>query len=307
MAIRSTSFWLDSPLPTSATPEVDAPSRLSEAVGVAGLLGIELMGWQRLVLGRALQVDGGRPVFREVDLSTPRQVGKSTLTLIAALRKMLYEEGSWVTYTTASRLAGRRKLLQLWWPLILRSPLASMFSVSRGTGSEALECSNGSVFLLLSGDEASGHGDSIDLAFLDEAWSLSESSEQAVRPAMASRSAAQLWVYSTAGTSRSVFWRSKVEAGREAAKAGLVSSTMFVEWSAADVQNPTSDELVWPTFHPGLGRTIDVGTMRADLEADVTPSKSEWLRAYGNLWPDETAAGWGVISLDEWRRATGGG
>jgi hypothetical protein len=49
--------------------------------------------------------------------------------------------------------------------------------VTKGTGSESLECSNGSVLLLLSGDEASGHGDSIDLAFLDEAWSLTEASE----------------------------------------------------------------------------------------------------------------------------------
>ena len=46
--------------------------------------------------------------------------------------------------------------------------------MSKGTGSEALECSNGSTLLLLSGDEASGHGDSLDMSVLDEAWSLTE-------------------------------------------------------------------------------------------------------------------------------------
>src|SRR3546814_9545062 len=46
-----------------------------------------------------------------------------------------------------------------------------------------------STLILLSGDEASGHGDSLDCSFLDEAWSLTEASEQAVRPAQAARPA----------------------------------------------------------------------------------------------------------------------
>jgi hypothetical protein len=31
----------------------------------------------------------------------------------------------------------------------------------------------------------------------------------------------------------------------------------------------------------------------------------EWRRAFCNQWPDETEEGWNVISLDNWRRATG--
>jgi hypothetical protein len=45
--------------------------------------------------------------------------------------------------------------------------------------------------------------------------------------------------------------------------------------------------------------------MAADLAADATPSKSEWKRAWCNLWPDETEEGWDVISLADWQRATG--
>lgn len=295
--------WSGSPPPTSATPATDRPSYGPAVAEVAALLGVRLMGWQTLVLDRALEMDRGRPAHREVDLSTPRQVGKSTLILVVALHRMLAAPGSWVTYTTASRLAGRRKMLRTWVPMIQRSPLRDKFRATKGTGSESLECENGSTMLLLSGDEASGHGDSLDLAFLDEAWSLTEASEQAVRPAMAARPSGQLWVCSTAGTAKSAYWRAKVDGGRRAAAAGETDGPCFVEWSAAGIADPL-DQAVWPEFHPGLGRNIDVETMASDLASDQTPGKVEWLRAYGNVWPGG-AGGWNVISMEEWKRATG--
>jgi phage terminase large subunit-like protein len=260
------------------------------------------MGWQRLVLDRALEHEGGRPVFREIDLSVPRQCGKSMLVLVVALWRMLAQPGAWLSYTTASRLAGRRKMLHVWWPLIARSPLADRFRPLRGMGSEAIECTNGSMLLLLSSDEASGHGDTLDGSFLDEAWSLTEDAEAAVRPAMSTRAAAMLWVMSTAGTAKSAYWRAKVDAGR-AAEGATDGGVCFIEWSAAGVEDPT-DPATWPGFHPALGRTHNVETMAADLAADVSPNKSEWKRAWCNLWPDESEQGWNIISLDDWKRAT---
>lgn len=300
--------WHGSPPPTSATPRTDRATFAPAVAEVAALLGVELMGWQRLVLDRALERDAaGRPAYREVDLSTMRQVGKSTLILVVALHRMLASPGSWVTYTTASRLAGRRKLLRSWWPLIQRSPLRDRFRPTRGSGSETLECSNGSTLILLSGDEASGHGDSLDCSFIDEAWSLSEAAEMAVRPAMAARPNGQLWVMSTAGTRKSAYWRAKVDAGRTSATLGLTDGgTCFVEWSASAVEDPT-DPAAWPSFHPAIGRTIDETTVAADLAADRTPNVGEWRRAYCNLWPDESEGGWAIISRDEWTRATGAG
>lgn len=300
----SSGSWARSPPPSSATPRTDRATYSSAVVDVAGLLGVDLMGWQRLVLDRALEIDGGRPAYREIDLSVPRQTGKSTLVLVVALHRMLASPGSWVTYTTASRLAGRRKLLRIWAPMIARSPLRDMFRPTKGTGSESLECSNGSTLLLLSGDEASGHGDSIDLAFCDEAWSLTEAAEAAVRPAMSARASGQLWVCSTAGTEKSAWWRSKIDAGRAAAEAGVMDGVCFVEWSAAGVEDPT-DPATWETFHPGLGRNIDAATVAADLAADRDPLKSGWKRSYGNLWAGDMETGWNVISLDDWKRATG--
>jgi phage terminase large subunit-like protein len=291
--------WTGSPPPASAPPRTDRPTYGPAVAEVAGLLGVRLMGWQQLVLDVALEHEDGRPTCREVNLSVPRQCGKSTLVLVIALWRMLAQPGAWLSYTTASRLSGRRKMLHVWWPMIARSPLADRFRPIKGMGSEALECVNGSMLLLLSSDQASGHGDTLDGAFLDEAWSLNEDAEAAVRPTMSTRPAAQLWVMSTAGTSKSAYWRAKVDAGR----AGP-GGACFVEWSAAGVEDPT-DPATWPRFHPALDRTHDTATMAADLAADTTPNKSEWKRAWCNLWPDETEEGWNVISLADWKRATG--
>ena len=254
------------------------------------------MGWQQLVADRAMEHEGGRLVHREVDISIDRQAGKSTLFLAAIVHRMLWRRGQWLTYTSASRLAGRRKLLRVWWPAIHSSPLGHMFNVTRGTGSETLECSNGSTLILLSGDEASGHGDSIDASFLDEGWSLTVAAEQAVRPAMATRHNGQLWIASTAGTLRSTYWREKVDGGRTAASLGVADGPCFVEWAAPpgiDVTDPAT----WASFMPALGRTIQPETVAADL---ATMGIQEWRRAYANQWPDESLEGWRVIGREVW-------
>jgi hypothetical protein len=176
-------------------------------------------------------------------------------------------------------------------------PLGDRFRPTKGTGSESLECSNGSTLILLSGDEASGHGDSLDCSFLDEAWSLSEASEQAVRPAQAARPAGQLWVMSTAGTRRSVYWRSKIDTRRTSAELGLTEGSCFVEWSAPSHVDVTDRER-WPGFMPALGRTIDERTVAADL---ASMPLGEWRRAYANQWDDDLDDGaWEVISKDVW-------
>ena len=297
--MRSTVSWSGSPPPTAATPRTDRDSYGAALAETARMLGVRFMGWQRLVADRAMEHEGGQLVHREVNISTDRQAGKSTLFLVVIVHRMLWRRGQWLTYTSASRLAGRRKLLRLWWPVIRSSPLGHMFRVTRGTGSETLECVNDSTLILLSGDEASGHGDSIDASFLDEGWSLTEAAEQAVRPAMASRPNGQLWVASTAGTAKSTYWRAKVDAGRAAAEVGATDGPCFVEWAAlADLD--VTDPATWPTFMPALGRTISAETVAADL---ATMKLAEWRRAYCNQWPDEVDDGWRVVPRDLWQAA----
>src|SRR5260221_11004478 len=92
-------------------------------------------------------------------------------------------------------------MLGVWWPGIRRSGgLGRVIEPGRALGAEAFLFGNGSMIMLASGTEASDHGDTLDLAVIDEAWAQRDDSiEQAVKPAMMTRDDAQLWVVSTAG------------------------------------------------------------------------------------------------------------
>jgi phage terminase large subunit-like protein len=263
---------------------------------VASALGFELMPWQSLVADVALEHEGGRLAYRDVAVGTPRQSGKSTLLLSLIVYRLLAAPGQRVVYGAQSRLAARGKLFDTWWPRIRRSPLGDLFTLSRATGAETLRCSNGSLMTLMSTDDAAAHGETIDLGILDEAWALDAAAEQAVRPAMATRDAGQLWCLSTAGTERSVWWRSRVDTGRAQAELGVTESLAYFEWSAADDVDVTDPE-TWARFMPALGITISPDTVAADLR---TMPLAEWRRAYANQWLDETDEGWRVIPRDIW-------
>lgn len=285
--------------PLHASPARPGPSRLEPITEVAAALGFDLMAWQRLVIERAtVTVDP----LREVVVSTPRQVGKSLLMMLVILDRLLSQPDAYVLFGAQSRMTARGKLLDGWWPLIARSPLADRFTISRGAGFEALRCDNGSLLRLLSTEESSGHGESVDLVVIDECWALDARVEQAVRPATIRRPGAQLWLCSTAGTDRSVWWRGKIDVGREIAReAPQGSSTGFYEWAAPDGAD-MSDEAVWWACHPALAEGfVPVELIRADAAA-MAPA--EFARAYLNIWTaDLTDGGWTVIDEQAWRAA----
>jgi phage terminase large subunit-like protein len=286
--------------PRWASPRTTRRTFGPAVVVVAEQLGLTLLPWQVRVLKTALEQTGGRPAYRDVLVSVPRQSGKSLLALSLILWKLLEAPDQRVLYAAQSRLAGRDKLLLAWWPRLSRSPLGDRFGLSRAYGAETLTCDNGSVLQLLASRESAGHGETVDLAVIDEAWVHQDSQvEQAVRPAMATRRGAQLWAMSTAGTSRSAWWRKKLDAGRMTAQLGVAEGLACFDWSAPDEANP-ADESTWSAAMPALGRLIDVETVRADLQnMDV----AEFARAFLNVWPDQFGEGWRIIPRDVWEAA----
>lgn len=286
--------------PRWSSPRTGRRSSGAAVAKVAKQLGVVLLPWQRRVVDVALEQGRSRPAYRDVLVSVPRQQGKSSLALALIVSRMLAAPDTRVLYSAQTRQAAREKLLSSWWPQVARSELGDLFNLFRGFGSETLLADNGSSLQLLSATESAGHGETTDLVIVDEAWVHQDSRvEQAVRPTMATRPAAQFWAMSTAGTARSTWWRAKLDAGRAAAEMGVSDGLCLLEWGAPESANP-ADEATWRSAMPALGHLIDVETVRADM---ASMAVGEFARAFLNVWPDPAGEGWRVFDQQKWRAA----
>lgn len=283
--------------PRWATPRTRRRTLGPQVTTSAKRIGLDLLPWQRQVVNAGLEQHRGRPAYRDVVVSVPRQSGKSTLTLALIVWQMTEYPGSRVLYGAQTRVAARQKMLETWWPRLAGSPLAADVKLFRGFGNETITHANGSVLGLLSANESAGHGETTDLVIVDEAWVHADSRvEQAVRPTMATRPRAQIWTVSTAGTPKSVWFRGKLDAGRAAAEMGVGDGVACFEWSAPDGANP-ADPVTWRRTMPALNTLTDERTVAADL---ASMGVTEFKRAYLNIWPDPAGDGWSVVGQDTW-------
>lgn len=275
------------------------------------MLGKGLMPWQRHVLDVALEIDPetGLPAYREVVLTVPRQSGKTTSVLCLTVHRSLgFGRAQRITYTAQTRLAAREKWQYEHVPILTASPLGNMFRTVLQRGEERIVWNNGSIYQIESTQESAGHGNTLDLGIIDEAFArVDAAGEQAMRPAMITRRDAQLWVLSTAGKSKvkSPYLWAKVKAGRARVERGEPSAVAYFEWSAPPDADP-ADPAVWRTCMPALGHTISEVAIRAEYESMVAEGKlAEFRRAYLNQWLDDVAAGWDVIGKDAWTARAG--
>jgi phage terminase large subunit-like protein len=307
----SKSFSPGSAQPRWATPATPGrPNLAGKVAWTAAALGFGgpgfrgLMGHQRLIIGTATErLPGGLPAFRQVVIEEPRQQGKSVSTLSLMVTAALDQPGMMITYSAQTRKAGRKRMLDVWWPLIRKSPLRKLVKPRRTFGAEAFLFANGSMIMLASGTETADHGDTLHLAVIDEAWAQRDDTiEQAVKPAMMTIDGAQLWIVSTAGTEFSAYFRGKVDDGRAMAELGVTDTSAYFGYSAPDDADP-ADPATWYGCMPALGVTVSEGTVAADF---ATMDLAEFRRAYLCQWPEIAKPGWEVISQQAWE-AVGNG
>ena len=259
--------------PRFGTPATDRDTFGAAVVAAADALGPALMPWQRLVVDVGLEHEQGRLAYRDVVVTTPRQSGKSTLVLATLVARMLAAPDQRIAYAAQTRLAARTKLFDTWWPRLRRSPLGELFTMTRATGAETLRARNGSLLGLLSTEAAAGHGETLDLAVLDECWALDDAAEQAVRPALATRPNGQLWTLSTAGSLTSAYWRSRVEAaGRQ--------PNLALPPAPRSSNGPPPTTSTSPTGTPGPRSCQPSAT-----PSTPTPSRQTWPRCCRPMGP----------------------
>ena len=287
--------------PRWSTPRTNRPTIGGRVAQIAEILGTPLMPWQRHVADIAYEIDPdtGRLVYREIRLTVPRQSGKTTLMLSAMTHRCVAMGGvQRVSYTAQTGKDARLKWEDEHVPVLERSPFAPLMTVRRTNGSEAIRWGDGSIWSLMATTDTAGHGAQLDLGVIDEAFALQDDRlEQAMKPAMVTRTQPQLWVVSTAGTNDSLYLNDKVDDGRLRALAGDTKAVAYFEWSAPDDAD-IADERVWSDCMPALGITVPIEAIRSDFESMREP---EFRRAYLNQRQDRAAAApWQVISEDQW-------
>ena len=169
--------------PLFATPRDPSRASLgSQVEPLARLLGLPLMDWQRRVFDVALEVDSdGKLFYRHVTLTIPRQNGKSTLLMLLVLWRMLIYSNSagpqTATFAAQNVIEAQALWLHKFWPqiqqaghgkLVKAEGLKMYLSVAKP---ELQASRSKSLMRILTGAPDSGHGMSVDLAVVDEAFS----------------------------------------------------------------------------------------------------------------------------------------
>lgn len=296
-------------LPRFATPrDLRFPTYGTELGEVARRLGTPLMPWQQSAVDVALEYDPVTGLLRydEVDITVPRQSGKTTLTLakkvhrLTVMAKRLGPQRS--TYTAQTRLAARKKLERDFANALrtsrsfrevpharARPTKATEWRLSLNNGSEAIQFGLGNFLQIDAPSRTGGHGDTLDDGTIDEAFSQEDDTvEGAMRPAMATRKNAQLWVISTAGDARSKYLWRKVLAGRAATESGEHGRVCYIEFSAPDDADPGAPATWWGCM-PALGITVTEQFIQGEWERAQRKGQegiNTFCRAYLNQWPE---------------------
>lgn len=271
---------------------------------IAEQLGTPFMPWQQHVADVAFEIDPvtGLLAYGEVDLTVPRQSGKTTLILAVAVFRALAKTEAWasgpqnIVYTAQTRNDARKKWEDDHVEALKHSIFRRMFTVRLANGAEAIKWRNGAKHSISAATEKSGHGSTLDLGFVDEAFAqIDTRQEQSLKPAMITRDGSQLWVVSTAGTPASTYLRGKVDRGRKRSLAGQRSAVAFFEWSAPDEADP-ADPAVWRSCMPALGHTVTEASIQTEFDG---MELDDFARAYLNQWRDGKAPA-AVIKDADW-------
>lgn len=253
---------------------------------VAALLGWKLFPWQSLAADVAAEYDPFTklPIFRTVGISVSRQNGKTTLICVRVARQLILPRQT-VAYTAQDRGLARTKWAEHV-DLLLSTPFADRVDhVERTNHREILVMQNGSRYMPVTpSQKKAARSLSVDLAVIDEANSHeSMGVVSSIKPTMATRPHAQLYLCANAGDLHAKLWRHYTDIGRS--EIDNPASTMAWTEYAADPECDVMDPKAWADANPSLG--LPGGVLESALrDGALTMDRATFLREHLNVWAD---------------------
>ena len=244
--------------------------------------GLQLRGWQRYALERALEHDAhGILVHQTVIVTVGRQSGKSVLARALCMWR-LHHADLFGEPQTILHVANRRSTaMEVMRPAALWAVEHYGKKAARwGNENAGIELPTGDRWLIHAANESAGVGYSVSMVFADEAWKIKrEVIDDALSPTMAERNMPQLWLVSTAGDSTSdlmTAYRSRAIDQLENTKQ---TGVLLLEWSAPPEADPDQVE-TWQWASPEWSdkREAFLRGQWANIE------ESAWRREYLNQW-----------------------
>lgn len=265
---------------------LDNPTHGQREALVAKSLNRPYLPWQQYVADVLGEVDPktGKPIYRDGIITVPRQQGKTTIILVKkTYRAFGYGGPQNIRFTAQTKLDAIEKLREHGDILKGSKTFRRRFTFRETNGQEGIHWNNGSKELLKSTTAKAGHGASLDLMIISEAFAqIDNRLEESARPTMLARPSAQMLVESTAGNATSIYFNELVRMNRErlAADPFAPSRTAYFDWSAPDDADP-ADPAVWAACMPALGHTILLDDVRH--EYDSATSMRSFKRSFLNI------------------------
>ena len=298
--------------PRWATPRTLERATFGPVVArISALMGFPLMPWQRRVVDVALEVQSeeaddpnpGSWAFQNVDVTTQRQTGKTTLLRPVVCRVAGADVNQRIFTTAQNRNKARARWMDAT-DAILASPLRGEVRRKVSNSFEELRWrETNSTFVPFGPNDSDMHGEVPDLVIVDELWTFDYEQALAVKGAYVpgfTTKDGQAWKFSTAGTSNS-WWLNDVRArGRASVEAGNRIGTAYFEHGVPDVVDGvpigdlSDDALIEAVlrFHPATGITVRPASVR---QAFVELGRPEFMRAYANRTQDDELPGWTAV------------
>ena len=270
--------------------ETGRPARVVGSYGaeaaewVKANMQLELFGWQRYALERALEHDAdGHLVWPLIVLTVGRQSGKSVLSRAVCMWRLHHAEHFGEPQTILHVANKRNTAMEVMRPAGLWAVNKyGKKSVKWGNTESGIETPDGNRWLIHAANDNAGVGYSVSMAFLDEAWRISKSTfMDAIAPTMAMKQDPQAYLVSTAGDSASDLMQTYRQSAIDAMGSDDPDSAeiLIMEWSAPVDADPDDVE-TWRWGSPEWSDKRETFLRQQWQNVEVSAFKRQYL----NQW-----------------------